>query len=410
MRPPVTLAYLAPEIPALSATFVYKEMLALEKLGYKIIPLSVHAPGNPAREENLDAMKSRAHYLYQKGRGALIGENLRWALSSPGRYFRVLAMALGDSLSMGFLNRVGLGLIYRFFVGAQVASILKREDCKHLHAHFAHVPADIAMYASALSGVPFSFTSHANDLFEHAWLLAKKCRRARKAVTISDFNRKFLIERDAPPEKVDVIHCGIDVESFGAKAEKPLSNPVRIGSLGRLVEKKGFDVLIRSCKILKDSDLAFQLEIAGNGPLDGELKALVRELGLENEICFIGPIAHDQVFDWLKNLDLFALAAKKDRNNDMDGIPVALMEAMQAGTPAISTRVSGIPELIENERTGLLVEPDQPGKFAEAVLKIVRDETVKSKIVQGGREKIRAEFNLQTNTNKLIESFFGGTS
>ncbi len=410
MNEPITLAYLAPEIPALSATFVYKEMLALEKLGYKIIPLSVHAPGNPAREESLTAMKERAHYLYQKGWGALAKENLRWAFQSPGRYLRVLATALGDSLETGLLNRVGLGLIYRFFVGALVASILKKENCKHLHAHFAHVPTDIAMYASALSGIPFSFTSHANDLFEHSWLLAKKARRARKAVTISDFNRKFLTERGAPAEKVDVIHCGIDVESFGESAEKSVSNPVRIGSLGRLVEKKGFDVLIRSCKFLQDSGLAFQLEIAGNGPLEEELKTLTRELGLENEIRFIGPIAHDQVFGWLKDLDLFALAAKKDRNNDMDGIPVALMEAMQAGTPAISTRVSGIPELIENERTGLLVEPNQPEKFAEAILNIVRDEALRKTVVQGGREKIRAEFNLQTNTDKLIESFFGGAS
>jgi len=179
------IAYLAPEIPALSATFVYNEILGLEKSGYRVVPLSVHLPHSPAEGDALGDLGSRTEYLYRTPKSKVLQDNLYLLASRPVRYLRVLASAVGDAGRVGLFNRVGLGLLYRFFVAAGVARILLDENCTHLHVHFAHIPTDIAMYAAGISAIPFSFTAHANDLFERGWLLEQKVRRAKFAVTIS---------------------------------------------------------------------------------------------------------------------------------------------------------------------------------------------------------------------------------
>ena len=167
----IKIAYLAPELPALSATFVYNEILGLEEKGFQIIPLSVHMPGVFAEGDQVDALKSRTCFLYRESSWEIIKANIALIFKRPFRYIKTFFMAISDSLKMGVTSHVGKGLLYRFFKASLVASILIKEKCLLIHAHFAHVPTDIAMYASNLSGIPFSFTSHANDLFERGWLL-----------------------------------------------------------------------------------------------------------------------------------------------------------------------------------------------------------------------------------------------
>jgi glycosyltransferase involved in cell wall biosynthesis len=336
MQNRLKIAYLAPEIPALSATFVYNEILRLEESGCQIVPLSVHVPLSAAREQIIDDLRNRTYYLYRTPKSRMLMAHLGVMIRRPVNYFSAFWMMLFDAVKMGLINRIGLGLFYRFFVAGQVARILLEEQCRHLHVHFAHIPADIAMYASKISGIPFSFTAHANDLFERGWLLDKKVRRARFVATISEYNRQFLSQKGAAEDKIHVIRCGVDAGNVRASNAIP-----KIGTLGRMVEKKGIDDLIRACKILKDQNIAFHLEIAGDGPMQSELQALVSDGNLSEQVHFTGPLAHEQVPHWLQGLDLFVLACKKDRNGDMDGIPVVLMEAMLAGVPVVSCRISG---------------------------------------------------------------------
>ena len=197
MQNRLKIAYLAPEIPALSATFVYNEILRLEEIGYQIVPLSVHVPLSAAKAEGLEDLRDRTRYLYRTPKGKMLMAHLAVMIRRPVNYFSALWMVLLDAMGMGFTNRIGLGLIYRFFVAGQVARILLEEKCRHLHVHFAHIPTDIAMYASKISGIPFSFTAHANDLFERGWLLDKKVQRARFVATISEYNRQFLNQKGA---------------------------------------------------------------------------------------------------------------------------------------------------------------------------------------------------------------------
>jgi glycosyltransferase involved in cell wall biosynthesis len=321
------------------------------------------------------------------------------------RYFSTLATAVADAGQMGLLNRVGLGLLYRFFIAARVARILLREDCRHLHVHFAHIPTDIAMYAAGVSAVSFSFTAHANDLFERGWLLEKKVQRARFAVTISEYNRQLIKKNGGAEHKIHVIRCGVDHTAFTARSGRAENSVPTIGTLGRMVEKKGVDDLIRACKMLRDRNVDFSVEIAGDGPLLPELQQLVDDSDLSAQVHFKGPLSHDQVPQWLQTLDVFVLACKKDRNGDMDGIPVVLMEAMLAGVPVISTRISGIPELIQDGQSGLLAEPASPDHLARAIARLLSDETLYTDLRKKAIDKVQTEFDLSDNVARLDELF-----
>jgi glycosyltransferase involved in cell wall biosynthesis len=405
MKNQLKIAYLAPEIPALSATFVYNEILGLEKSGYRVVPLSVHLPHSPAEGEALGDLGSRTKYLYRTPKSKVLRDNLYLLARRPVRYLRVLASAVGDALRVGLLNRVGVGLLYRFMVAARAARILLDENCEHLHVHFAHIPTDIAMYAAGMSALPFSFTAHANDLFERGWLLEQKVLRAEFTVTISEHNRRFLIEKGCPGNKIHVVRCGVDPGAFAAGNTRPPHPIPKIGTLGRMVEKKGIDDLIRACQILKDRNIAFNLEIAGDGPMQSELQALVSDGDLAEQVHFKGPLAHEQVPEWLQGLDMFVLACKKDRYGDMDGIPVVLMEAMLAGVPVISCRISGIPELIEDGKSGLLAEPGNPVDLADAIARLLSDDNLQNDFRTNAMATVQAEFELSKNVAVLDKLF-----
>ena len=395
------IAYLAPEIPALSATFVYNEILRLEDSGYRVVPLSVHQPYSPAEGDALEDLGSRTEYLYQAPKSKVLLDNLGMMILRPVPYFRTVATAVADAVRMDLFSRVGMGLLYRLFIAARVARILLQENCRHLHVHFAHVPTDIAMYAAGMSAVPFSFTAHANDLFERGWLLDKKVQRARFTVTISDYNKQFIRKSGGAKHKIHVIRCGVDHQAFAARNGRT-ENPIpKIGTLGRMVEKKGIDDLIRACKILRDRNIAFRLEIAGDGPLLAELQRLVYEGDLAAQVHFKGSLPHEQVPQWLEGLDVFVLACKKDRNGDMDGIPVVLMEAMLAGVPVISTRLSGIPELIEDGQSGLLAEPASPDQLAGAIDRLLSNENLYRDLRKQAISRVQSEFDLAFNVARL---------
>jgi len=402
---PIKIAYLAPEIPALSATFVYNEILGLEAEGFDVVPISVHMPLSKATGDAIQKLGDRTRYLYTRsGRGFFVTSFLM-LMKKPISYVKALSTALSDVARTGMFNRTAMGLFYRFLVGSHVANILIQEECRHLHVHFAHIPTDIAMYASSISGIPFSFTSHANDLFERGWLLKEKVERSGFGVTISEHNRRFLAKKGAAGEKIHVVHCGVDASAFNAREPKTLSTVVKIGTLGRMVEKKGFDILVNACKTLKNRSVSVILEIAGDGPMREALENLAVSLDLSAEIRFIGPLFHSRVPEWMKGLDLFVLPCRKDSHGDMDGIPVVLMEAMLSGVPVVSTKLSGIPELVQDGKTGVLSDPDDPEGLASAIQRILSDASLRNVVRKQAIETVRAEFDLSKNVSRLSNLF-----
>jgi colanic acid/amylovoran biosynthesis glycosyltransferase len=402
----IKLAYLAPEIPALSATFVYNEIFQLEQQGYSIVPFSVHQAGVFMLDKKLADLKASVFNLYAQKKYVVLKENVLFLLKHPLRYLITLKMLLSDIFKVGILSRTARGLAFRFFYSVVLARQLLEHGVQHIHVHFAHVPADIAMYAASLSDISFSVTAHANDLFERAWLLAEKVNRAKFFVTISEFNREFLRQHGCDVDGISVVRCGVDVEEFKGREKIDFSDVLKIGFIGRLVEKKGTEDLLFAVHELKKQGIAFNLFIAGTGPLEHHLRELAIRLELsEQELSFLGAIAHSDVADFLKGLDLFVLPCIQDDRGDMDGIPIVLMEAMLSGVVVVSTRLSGIPELVINNKTGLLVEPGDRMALAKAIQTIHENKALAQQLKTKAIAKIKKEFNLKDNVLQLSRMF-----
>jgi colanic acid/amylovoran biosynthesis glycosyltransferase len=401
--PPIKIAYLGPELPALSATFVYEELLGLERRGLSVVPFSVQRPAHaPAQQA---ALARRTQVLYDQPAALLALQGLMALPRFGGRTFKALGWLLRDMLSVGPHRLMAWKLAYQCLTGARLARRLVAEHCAHLHVHFAHTPTQIAMYASAFSGVPFTVMAHANDIFERGLLLPQKAQRAAKLVTISQYNLAYLRSVGVPPAQLAVVRCGV---SFEPRADVPpyTHKPLyRVGTLCRLVEKKGVDDLIRTLPLLANAPWRVELSIAGDGPLQAALQALVRELKVEHQVQFVGALGHEAVTSWLQSLDVFAVACKKDANGDMDGIPVVLMEAMSQRVPVLSTRLSGIPELVVHEQTGLLSEPANPQALAAELRRLLQNPELRAQLAQAGCLHVQAEFGQQVNLDRLLHHF-----
>jgi len=205
------IAYLAPEIPALSATFVYKEIQALEKVGLDILPLSIHQPMNVASDPSLASIKAKTVFIYQSSKLYVLWRHLMFLFMEPGAYLRSLCMLFNDVVKLGLFSRQAFGQVFRFFYAAKVATEVTKNGCQHIHVHFAHVPTDVAMYAASLADITYSVTAHANDLFERAWLLEEKVSRAKFFATISEFNRNFLAQKGINTQHVETFRFGVKV-------------------------------------------------------------------------------------------------------------------------------------------------------------------------------------------------------
>jgi glycosyltransferase involved in cell wall biosynthesis len=313
-------------------------------------------------------------------------------------------------VQVGIFSRAAAGLVYRFVFATRLSDYLRRKKITHLHVHFAHVPTDIAMYAAPMAGIGFSVTAHANDIFERGWLLKQKVSRSRFFATISYFNRDYLQRLGVDTNKINIIRCGVDdhwvppVKKISQQTEK--NNIIRIGTVGRLVEKKGLDTLIAAVAKLLASGRQILLEIAGSGPLETDLLQQAKLAGLgETQIKFIGALPHDKVPVFINSLDIFVLPCKQDTNGDMDGIPVVLMEAMLCGVPVISTQLSGIPELVINEKTGLTIQPEDIEGLSKAICYLIDNNAEAERMVISAKKRVTEEFMLSDNVSKLITLF-----
>ena len=398
-----TVAYLAPEIPSLSATFVCQELLAVERHGIRVVPISVHSPVAITSDDHTLIRRVTTLYTSPHAWLALTG-----AVSIPTfgkRALTAFSCLVTDVLDSGILHLASWKLVFQFLVATKLARIVKRENCAHLHVHFADTPAQIAMYAAALTGVPFTITAHANDIFEHGLLLKKKAQRARRMLTISQYNQRYLERLGIEKSRLAVVRCGVSFLPKQGGHAGEIRGPFKIGSLGRLVEKKGFDVLLRSIARLHATGHEVELRLAGDGPLKDELEALARQLQIESVVRFEGSIGHDKVAGWIQQVDAFVLACKQDRNGDMDGIPVVLMEAMSQGIPVISTRLSGVPELVVDGETGLLAEPGDSEDLARQIARLMTARELRAELSTRALAHVMQEFGQATNIARLLDHF-----
>lgn len=399
-RQSLTVAYLSPAMPALSETFVYEELLALERRGVAVVPFSVRKPAQSVLAQQ--ALAERVTHLYDGGPLAVVLGGLLHLPQFGVRVGKGIKYLASDIWECGPLRLHSWKLAYQFLAASKLAAFIGQRGCTHLHVHFAHVPTQIAMYASALSGVPFTVMAHANDIFEDGILLRKKAERAKRMLTISDFNRRYLESLGIPAQQLAVVRCGVSFAS-PTRAPNRVQRPTfKIASLGRMVEKKGFDVLIEAVALLCMRGMAIELSLAGDGPLLSDMKLLAEKRCGLGVFFFVGSLPHHKVAAWMQQHDAFVLACKQDSQGDMDGIPVVLMEAMSQGVPVISSRISGIPELIRHEHTGLLAEPGDATSLALQIEALINSAELRSQIAHAAQAYVSQEFGQATNIDRLI--------
>ena len=272
----------------------------------------------------------------------------------------------------------------------------------HIHSHFVMNNSTSALFISNLTNIPFSFTAHAIDIYVNPYLIEGKAKKAKFVVTISNYNKKHLAKNfGINPSKIKIIHCGIDLDKF--KPKKTKRSGFFILSVARLVEKKGLGYLIKSCYSLKKKNIDFKCIIVGNGPLKNELFDEIKKYGLENNIELKGNIPQSQLDNIFRKADVFVLPCILAENGDRDGIPVSLMEAMSMEIPVVSTDVSGIPELIDDEVNGLLVDEKNVDELTDAIVALYNNPALKEKMGKNARIKIGKDFNLEKEVEKLYD-------
>lgn len=394
---PLKIAYLAPELGALTSTFIYREVEALRQRGVSIALFSTTRPDTGRISEEAQPVVAETQYLYDASKPAIAVSALTRFVRHPVRFAHALTLLVRDAVMAQTPSAPDrLKMLWHFLLGCRLAAELELRGIRHVHAHFAHVPAAIAMYAGLLAGIPFSFTAHANDLFERGTALREKVRRAAFTAVISNYNRRFLEEAGCVTDRIHVVHCGLDVTRYEFRAAPPGNTPPLLFSVGRFVEKKGFHVLVEALALLKTRDARFRCLIAGDGPLYAEVRKRGQAAGLREDLEMPGAMPQERVKALLDTADAFVLPCVVAKSGDRDGIPVALMEAMALGVPVVSTHVSGIPELIRDGENGLLVKAEDPEALAQALGRILREPQLRESLARRARTTIETQFNLET--------------
>ena len=284
-------------------------------------------------------------------------------------------------------------------LAAAHARTLREHGVDRVHAHFATWPALAAWVGMRLTDVPYSFTAHAHDIYLDRTFLDRKSRDADFVVTISEFNRRLLAPH-AGDTPIHLVHCGIDPAAYGFRDGRlPASGPVRALCVASLQEYKGHEVLLRA---LRDEP-RLELDLVGAGELREPLEALARELGVDGRVRFLGGLPENEVASLLDRAALFVLPSLVARSGQMDGLPVALMEALAAGVPTVSTRLSGIPELVRDGETGLLAEPGDAASLRDAIARTLADPAAAGRRAAAGRALVEREFDIRATGGRMAE-------
>jgi len=399
------VAYILLRFPHLTETFIAEEIQKVQQQGIPVQILSLLPPKQAPVHPTSQALMQRIHYAPQVYNPALWLAQVYFIAKSPRRYGKLLwALMTQPSPQFTWLFK----RLLVFWKGVYLARYLQGSGVQLIHAHFAWLSAAAAMVTSQLLDLPLTVTAHACDIYSpENDLLCLIAGAASRLITISEYNKGVISEMcpQIAKERIAVIHCGIDLDLFRAVSEPPESTTFRILSVGSLVEKKGHEYLVRACRRLKERGLDFHCTIVGRGGRRAALEQLMADLEVEDVITLAGAREQAWVYEALRNSHIFALACVVAENSDRDGIPVAMMEALAMGVTVVSTRVSGIPELVSHEETGLLAPPRDADALAATILRLAEDESLRRRLGENGRALVARKFDIRENGRRLVEVF-----
>ena len=426
---PRRVGYVVKRYPRYSETFIVAEIAAHEAAGLEVEIFSLRPPNDTHFQEAIARVRAPVHYLHTEGVKA--ASHLWAALQDaaavlPGFWSELEAAGGEDALAVHH--------------AAVLACAVRRTAIEHLHAHFAVATATVARLASRFAKVPYTFTAHAKDIF-HASVRPEALRRnlseAATAITVSDYNRDYLVQTyGAAAARTHRVYNGIDLQQFPYAS--PERRPPRIAAVGRLVEKKGFADLVAACALLRDRGLAYRCDIVGTGPLELALRALMQRCGLEDRVQLLGlrPRSdrlrveragngarlfrfyqdairvqlvglrpRSEVVAHIRDAAVLAAPCVIGSDGDRDGLPTVLLEAMALGTPCVSTDVTGIPELLQGDESGLVVPQHDPAALAAALERLLTDPALRVRLATCARRRVEAEFDIRRTAGQLRAVF-----
>ena len=398
---PVRICYFLKKYPTISETFLVNEMVELERQGIHVTIVAKKDSGLTVVHEKVKALQAPICYLPSSSD---LGANA-WsarALATHGAEATTVNRDVlrGELTADEHATLIQAGLISPY---------LKTLGIQHIHAHFATWAATAASYVNRITGIPYSFTAHARDIYHqqvNPRRLAEKIAGAKFVITVSDFNKRFLenvLRSQRMSGTVIRLYNGIDFEQF--QTEQSEKEPNLIVSVGRLVPKKGFRYLLEACKLLKEQGVPFHCTIIGEGDERHNLEAQLRQHALDKDVTLLGAKTQTEVKKWIQRATVFVLPCIVDDHGDRDGLPTVLLEAMALGTPVISTRVTGIPEIIEHGKTGCLVGEKDSHELAQTIHQLLGSESRRTRLSAAALAKVRQDFDVTTNVTRLKEYF-----
>jgi glycosyltransferase involved in cell wall biosynthesis len=429
--PEPAVAYVLKGYPRLSEIFIASEIERLERLGITVHLFVLKPPDEGSHHPVVDRIRAQPHYLPDATSlravpfGRWLAENLprfrpvlsRVARRRPAGLLRAAAAAGAQSVRArrSFWSPPRKLYLKELFRAAALAdALLDEPDVRHLHAHFAHGTTTVAWLASLITGLPFSFTGHAKDVYapslNPAGLLGRKLRAARFAVTCTEANRRHLAGI-APGAAVHRIYHGLNTDFAGLVAAGDGRGPARDGQLrllavGRLVPKKGFDVLLRACAILVAQGVPLEAEVVGEeGEQGTALRALAEELDLTDRVRFRGAMGQAGLYGAYMSAAILCAPSRVLEDGDRDGIPNVIAEAMACGLPVIASAVSGIPELVEDGVNGLVVPSGDPEALAGAIRRLAGEPELARRLGAAGRTTVAERFEGDRLAAELAELF-----
>lgn len=393
------IGYLLKIFPKVSETFILQEVLDLEASGVNLTIYALQHPTDRITHGLADQVRASVSYLpdsFLTVRQSPLWAHVRLFIASPRRYLTTVRF---------WLHTVGRPSWSKFVQAGSLATALQDQHIGHLHVHFANAPTSVAELTHRFTGIPYSMTGHAKDIFLAApSTLRRKMRHAAFVVTCTEHNRRYLQDVSDSDTPIHCLYHGLNLNRFD---QLGTSHPVRraasptIVSVGRFRDKKGFPTLLRACHLLAIRGHHFCCRIVGCGPLQAQLEAMIRELDLEQVVTLVGQKTLEEVVEIYQEADIFALPCQVSEDGDRDGIPNVLMEAMACRLPVVTTEVSGIPELVRHDDNGFLVPQRDPEALALALAPLIENPALRERLGRAGRETIVQRFSSSQGSQGL---------
>ena len=393
------IAYVIGRFPALTMTFITREILEAKRTGSDLVLVSIRRSPPFEMEPEVAALADETKYLLPVAWLSLLGITCHYLMTQPWKFLSTFTyLVTRPHRSLGARAKTAI----HFAEGVYAAGLIRRDKVDHIHAHFADRAAVVALVASRLVGVEYSFTAHANDIYISPELLPEKVAHAKFTTTCTAYNKSHLEKVTGRP--IELIYHGLDLEELNSGDRERLDPTASlILSVGRLTEKKGFPILLEACARLKREEKSFRCEIIGDGPDRTKLEQQIQALGIGDRIALLGAQPNATVMEKYREATIFTLPCVVAKNNDRDGIPNVMLEAMAHELPVVSTNVSGIPEILHDEETGLMVETGNVDALTDALRRLLDHPEERQQFGQNGRDLVADRFDIRRNIGRLVE-------